>query len=164
MATTYEPIATQTLTSTASTITFSSIPATYTDLRLVLVGTCTSAANLLFTLNGSSSSIYSVTRIYGNGTTAASANNTSLSFWNFLQAGLSTTNPHLYTMDLLSYTASIYKTALLTGSEDNNGSGAVNAAVGLFQSTAAITSITAQTNTSTFAAGTTATLYGIKAA
>ena len=36
---TYEPIATQTLASAAASITFSSIAATYTDLRLVL--TCT---------------------------------------------------------------------------------------------------------------------------
>jgi hypothetical protein len=41
MATTYEPIATTTLGTAAAFITFSSIPATYTDLRLVVnVQTC----------------------------------------------------------------------------------------------------------------------------
>jgi hypothetical protein len=37
MATTYEKIATTTLGTAAATFTFSSIPATYTDLRLVVV-------------------------------------------------------------------------------------------------------------------------------
>jgi glycosyltransferase involved in cell wall biosynthesis len=42
MPATYEPIATTTLGSAAASITFSSIPATYTDLRLVIVGNLSS--------------------------------------------------------------------------------------------------------------------------
>ena len=45
MPATYEPIATTTLGSAATNITFSSIPATYTDLRLVLVARSDRAIN-----------------------------------------------------------------------------------------------------------------------
>jgi hypothetical protein len=48
MPATYEPIATTTLGTAAAFITFSSIPATYTDLRLVIV--CLLAHQLLKTI------------------------------------------------------------------------------------------------------------------
>ena len=59
---------------------------------------------------------------------------------------------------------STYKTALISYSEDTNGAGATGVKVTLWRSTSAITNITFTTSTSTFATGTTATLYGIKAA
>ena len=61
MPATYEPIATTTLGSAAASITFSSIAGTYTDLRLVMVGT-TSASDWAFVrFNGTdgSSTAYS---------------------------------------------------------------------------------------------------------
>ena len=62
------------------------------------------------------------------------------------------------------YAGSTYKTMLTMDSNDLNGSGSVETTVGLWRSTAAINTITLSANADTFAAGTTATLYGIKAA
>lgn len=164
MATTYEPIATTTLGSNSTTIAFSSIPNTYTDLRLVLVGTVVTAnTNIAFTLNGSTTG-YSFTYLSGNGSTAKSSAATSAPAWypTFENLG-STTIPCFYTLDIFSYAGSTHKSSLFTANQDQNGSGAILQGVGLWQNTNAITSITA-TQTSNFAIGTTATLYGIKAA
>ena len=163
---TYTPIATTTLGSAASSITFSSIPATYTDLRLVFVGTATAADNLFIRYNGDTGANYSRTFIYGNGTSTASNRNTSVTYIIPAQLnGLSTTIPRFYQMDIFNYAGSTYKTSLSMGAEDSNGgSGDVASSVELWRSTSAINSILlfpANAGT-TFKIGTTATLYGIK--
>jgi len=164
MPATYEPIATTTLGSATSTINFNSIPATYSDLRLVLAATNTASLDLNLTFNGDTGTNYSRTRINGNGSVAASAQNTSQTSIraNFFTMGAS--EPYLLNLDVFSYAGSTNKTCLIANSEDRNGTGGVCRMVALWRNTAAITSITFTTSTSTFAAGTTATLFGIKAA
>jgi hypothetical protein len=158
MATTYEKIATTTLGSAAATIDFTSIAASWTDLRLVL--TCTGSGYIYPNARvNSSAALYSYTILYGDGTSAASyrdVNDAITLSWNGTN-----TIPVLYTMDLFSYAGSTYKTILTTGQEDNNGSGVVNRAVSLWRSTSAITSITLRGGGNNFASGTTATLYGV---
>lgn len=165
---TYEPIATTTLSSAQSTITFSSIPNTYTDLRLVVVAKGSSTGDdILLRFNSDTATNYSYTLIYGNGTTASSnraTSVTSLNWTNFGQGIASTYSPHLYTADVFSYAGSTFKTVLMTGSEDENGSGYSGSRVGLWRSTTAISSVSVLAATFQLAAGTTATLYGIKAA
>jgi len=163
---TYDKIATTTLGSAASSITFSSIAASWTDLRLVLVATATGAGvNVDITFNSDTATNYSQTNLYGNGTAAASANATARAnveiTWS---TGTSTTIPSLYEIDVFSYASATYKTLLATSSQDRNGSGDTEKTVGLWRSTAAITSIRINSAASTYATGTTATLYGIKAA
>ena len=164
MPATYEPIATTTLGSAASSITFSSIASSWTDLRVVWVGTSTSnGAEFYIRFNSDSSSNYSQTGIYGNGASAASAALTSQTqVKGTLGGGVSSTIPHFYTCDVFSYAGSTNKTCLIESSEDRNGSGFVERNVGLWRSTSAINTITILPNTSTWVAGTTATLYGIK--
>ena len=167
MAATYEPIATQTLASAAASITFSSIAASWTDLRLVIVPTVSSAAQALrIRLNGDTATNYSETFVDGDGAAAASYLSSSTTFMNLDAAtsGNSTTIPTLYTVDFLSYAGSTFKTALVTNSGDRNGSGTVVAQVDLWRSTSAITTILAYVATGNLSIGTTATLYGIKAA
>ena len=77
---------------------------------------------------------------------------------------IQTSIPMLATLDIFSYAGSTYKTALSQLSNDNNGSGATASTVGLWRSTSAITSINLFMSGTTFQAGTTATLYGIKSA
>ena len=161
MPATYEPIATTTLGSAASTITFSSIGSGYTDLRLVLVTRDASGSIIRLRFNSDTATNYSRTNLSGNGTTASSsvttsANNISIGF------GITTANVWgFYTMDIFSYAASTNKTCLVTASEDENGSGTVSRRVGLWRSTAAITAIELSATSGTFASGSTATLYGI---
>jgi hypothetical protein len=163
MAATYEPIATTTLGSAASSITFSSIASTWTDLRVVL--TCTGSGTIYpnAILNNDTSSLYSMTFLYGDGSSAGSyrgTNNTSIAM---VQNGTSTI-PAFYTLDIFSYAGSTYKTILGTASEDQNGSGAVSRIVNLYRSTSAITRLDLRGGGNNFATGTTATIWGIKAA
>lgn len=155
-------IATQTLSSTASTITFSSIPGTYTDLRLVILGISGTSTNIALRFNSDTGSNYSRTRIIGDGSAATSTiaiNDTEI---DLNRENLSTTLPSLYTVDIFSYAGSFNKTLLASVNEDRNGSGSVVRTTGLWRNTSAITSILVTTlSGDTFGIGTTATLYGI---
>jgi hypothetical protein len=163
MPTTYEPIATTTLGSANATITFSSIAATYTDLRVVLVCTTSGATNIRLRFNNDSSTLYSITTLYADGSTAASDTRGTLDALSWtVGGGSSTTIPHLYTADIFSYAGSTNKTSLLERSEDKNGSGSVARIVGLYRSTSAINRLDLLAIGQTFSIGTTATLYGIK--
>ena len=159
MAATYEPIATTTLTGTQSTTVFSSISSAYTDLRLVYTGTSTAYLTLYF--NNDTSALYSDTSMDGSGSAAASFRGTGNSTLYLSQRPLSSTIPAFCTVDLFSYAGGTYKTCLITYNTDQNGSGYVGSTVGLYRSTSAINQITISGNQY---AGTTITLYGIKAA
>lgn len=164
MPATYEPIATTTLGSATRSITFSSIPATYTDLRIVWVGrNATTADYVEVTFNGTTSG-YSFTSISGDGSSAGSNRITSNTKWipNFPPTAGSSSTPFTFTVDIFSYAGSTFKTGLMTNSSDFNGSGLVIRSVGLWQNTAAITSIKLEGQGDNFATGTTATLYGVK--
>jgi hypothetical protein len=166
MASTYEPIATTTLGSAASSITFSSIPATYTDLRLVFVGKRDGATSnyVVVNVNNDTGTNYSDTQLNGNGTTATSTRNTTADAWYCGTVATIETNPAFFSLDIFSYAGSTYKTALSTFSNDRNGSGGVQYDVNLWRNTAAITSVKISAYTGNYASGTIATLYGIKAA
>jgi hypothetical protein len=158
---TYEPIASTTLSSAASSITFSSISSAYTDLRLVFVGTGTASSNCQVNFNSDTTSTYSQTALYGTGAAAGSSRNSDTAFYLTYYTNLSTTIPTLRTMDIFSYAGSTKKTCLTTENSDLNGSGSVVRTAGLWPVTSAITSIVLSNPSSTFAVGTTATLYGI---
>jgi hypothetical protein len=162
MALTYEPIATSTVSSATASITFSSIAASWTDLRVVFVNTSTAGnQNASLTVNGDTNANYSFTRIKGNGTSGTSSRNTSANRIDMTADGTSTTIPQFFTIDIFSYTSSNYKGILIDSVEDKGSSGSVARQVALWSSTSVITSLTLTCNTSTWLAGTTATLYGI---
>ena len=167
MAVTYEPIATTTLSSAASSITFSSIPATYTDLRVVFTGTVTEAGETLYyRFNSDSGSNYSVTQLYANGSGAASRRLTGATQISTTYAySLAATNPQMITFDVFSYaSAGVHKTTLGTHLGDDDGTGGVDLTIGQWSNASAITSIYLFCSYLTFKTGTIATLYGIKGA
>jgi len=166
MATTYEKIATTTLGSAAASIDFTSIPATYTDLRVVFVGTMATSSYPWMRLNADTDSNYSDTYLYGDGSTAVSGKNTSITGWYMGANPLSTTVPSMQTMDIFSYAGSTYKTGLsISATEFGSGQRMTDVIVSLWRSTAAITSIKIFSDGGyNIKAGATATLYGIKAA
>lgn len=159
---TYEPIQTYTLSSAASSIDFTSIASSWTDLKLVIIGTCSSGTSTVdLTFNNDTATNYSMTRLRGDGSSATAANYTNRSYiW--VGSLDSTTVPTMATVDIFSYSGSTYKTLLSSIAADLNGSGTVQNYVGLWRSTSAITSI--KLSAGNFNTGTTATLYGIKAA
>lgn len=165
---TYESIATTTLGSAAASITFSSIPSTYTDLRIVLVGSDSSiAANPYLRFNGSTS-LYSQTVLGGSNNIAYSTSYASNAFIYLLATNNppASTTMQFYTVDVFSYAGSTYKTVLTTTSMDANGNtqSTIERSVGLFRSTSAITSLELNSSAGTWNIGTTATIWGIKAA
>jgi hypothetical protein len=169
MPATYEPIATTTLGTASATITFSSIPATYTDLKVILVVNGSSAnftPQLRF--NGSSGGTeYSELQMYvdGAGTIAGVTNTSSDSIGLTNGGGMTSANVHFFNIDIFSYAGSTFKTILYSYSSDRNGSGFTGRNVGIRRNTAAITSIAiSSSSAATFSIGTTATLFGIKAA
>lgn len=163
MPATYEPISTTTLGANSTTITFSSIPGTYTDLVLVVVGTGT-ASNGKLRMNADSATNYSQTVLYGSGTSAISSrlsSQTSIDYWG-ADAGISSTIPSMSKVTFFNYAGSTNKTVLIENPNDQNGSGAIWTAVGLYRSTSAITQINLiMGSTASYKTGTTATLYGI---
>ena len=167
MPATYEPIATTTLGSAAANITFSSIPATYTDLRLVVFllkdsGTSTSPIDVRF--NSDSATNYSSTFLRGDGSAVDSFRYTSTTKIDTGEVSPTTAIGQLVTIDIFGYAGSTNKSVLITNSADANGSGQVSRGVGLWRSTSAITSIAMAgtfTNGASLGTGTTATLYGI---
>jgi len=162
MATTYDKIASTTLGSAAASITFSSIAASWTDIRLVLVAKGDGGlANARLTYNSDNGTNYSRTTLGGNGSTTSSYQNTNNTYIDLGLANLSETIPSMLTYDIFSYAGSTFKTVLLTSSQDYNGSGAVERIVGLWRSTSAITTIKIESTINNYAAGTIATLYGI---
>jgi hypothetical protein len=168
MAITYEPIATTTLGS-ATTVTFSSIPATYTDLVLVVNGSTTRATTsdtIRIQFNGDTGSNYSSTNLVGNGS-AASSNRYSNETMPFVD-GIRLTGTDFPLASMIIYqvmnysNTTTYKTILARGSAADFN---VCAAVGLWRSTSAINSIYLQGDTvANFAIGTTFSLYGIASA
>ena len=170
MAVTYEPIATTTLGSAAASITFSSISSAYTDLRLVFVSRMNagggSSSDVFLRFNNLSTSIYSTTKLGGDGTSAFSNRLSTQTELALLAAsagsGSTAGNFNLSTTDIFSYAGSTNKTALSLISADNNGSGYVMRQVLLARTTAAINRIDlTDASGNSFASGTTATLYGI---
>lgn len=158
---TYTPIATTTLSSTATSVTFSSISGSYTDLILVGSLNTSAALDYWYRLNGDTGTNHSNTRIIGNGSTASSSRGAN-SDRTYINAVGSTTGQHQFIIHLLNYSnTTTYKTQLVRF--DNAGQ-ELNARVGLWRSTSAITTILIQTDSSTFTSGSTFTLYGITCA
>lgn len=166
MAATYEPIASTTLGSAAADITFSSIPGTYTDLVLVIETQAVNGGTVAggrIRFNGDTGSNYSITRLAGTGSLAYSdrVSNDTAAVVRISGNSVSAFTPVIY--HIMNYSsASVYKTGLVTSSESLS---LITKGVLLWRSTTAITSITifsaAGVNLNT---GTTAALYGIKAA
>ncbi len=165
---TYEPIATTTVSgSDVNSVTFSSL-GSYTDIIIVsnVIG-ATDYASLFLRFNSDTGNNYSHTRIEGTGSTASSgrASTTNRMQIGWPWQGTGTNKPSFVKAHIFSYGGSTNKTVLSESANDQNGVGDVARYVGLWRSTAAITSITIDTGAVTgIKVGSMFTLYGIKAA
>jgi hypothetical protein len=166
MPVTYEPIATQTLASTSTLITFSSVPSTYTDLQIIVLcqGDVASALNVLLN-NDNTAGNYSWLKMIGNGSAAQSANNNSRGNLSFgIDNGIPTsTSFALCLINLFSYT-STDKFKSVIGQWSSNSE--TETTTQLWKSTSAVNRVDLRIGggTANFSVGTTVTLYGIKAA
>lgn len=161
---TYEAIATQTLGSAAASVTFSSIPSTYTDLVFVVNPMGASASQYQrFYVNGDTGSNYSRLGLAGTGTGVYSYYNASMSVFAYAgQSTLSTTPSNVAILHLMNYSNTTTNKTFLA--RLGNAVDGVETTVGLWRSTAAINSVVFNLNTGNYAVGSTFSLYGIKAA
>ena len=153
---TYEAIATQTLGSAAASVTFSSIPSTYTDLILIFNGTGSTGGNFTFQFNGDTGTNYSATILYGDGSSAGSVRVSNQSSMNIGGVGTGFTTDIINIMNYSN--ATTYKTALGRYARPGDE---VGAKVGLWRSTSAITSVVVGVSGGNFATGSTFSLYGV---
>jgi len=158
------PIATVTVLASQATVTLSNIPQTYTDLILAGNGSISGTANTWLRVNGDSGTNYVATVLYGTGSTASSLKRTGDTAGVLLDAvGPAANGTQMYFTQIMSYASTnIFKTVIHRGGAAAQES---VACVGVWRSTSAITSVTIYPdNSRTWNAGSTFTLYGIKAA
>jgi hypothetical protein len=164
MPSTYTPIATQTLGSSASSVTFSSISSAYTDIILVCNPiTAVTTGQIAIRLNGDTGTNYSRTILWGNGSSAGSYRNSNEAY---AYTGYYTnlwTNPTTVIFNINNYSNSAINKIIL-GRSSNAGEASMQS-INLWRNTAAITSIELTiSGGSSYSTGSTFTLYGIKAA
>jgi hypothetical protein len=159
-----EPIATTLLASNQTTITFSGIPNTYKHLQIRYINTTSTVnQNLIFRFNGDTGSNYAWHRLLGDGASAIADGVSATTGMNIGRS--STTSPSFAggVFDILDYAnTSKFKTSRTLYGNDQNGSGVIFFGSGLWQNTAAITSITITSAAGDFVTNSRFSLYGIK--
>lgn len=155
-------ISTQILTSTATSIDFTSIPGTYKHLQLrVAARDNGGAGSILMRFNSDTASNYSYHYLATNGSTLTSYGNsttymqTTLYYW-----GVNATFPTAQVHDILDYAStSKYKTLRTLSGQAGTSANELSLSSGSWRNTAAITSITLLG--STFKVGDRFSLYGV---
>ena len=153
-----------------STIEFSNIPQSYTDLVIKISARSTSSSgDCRIELNGSGGTAYSGRVLYGDGSAAASASNTgaALMSWGAGAINRSTTTSNTFAntdVYIPNYTSSNNKSVSTDSVEENNATQAYSQlAASLWANSAPITSIKlTPSGSGNFVQYSTATLYGIR--
>jgi hypothetical protein len=170
----YESIATTTVSTAVSSVTFSSIPSTYTHLQIRWIardsGTTNAFRAIRLQFNSDTAANYSQHILFSDGSvvqgySAVSANSAGTDG----VAGVIPDSAKLASSfaagvwDVLDYAnTSKYKTVRLLVGNDLNGSGRISLSSGLWMNTNAITSITLTDNNDNFVQYSQFALYGIK--
>ena len=148
-----------------TTVTFTSIPQTYTDLVIVISGNSGPFNDGFLRLQVGNGSVdtnganYSATRLYGNGT-SATCDRYSGSQPAIMFSGSASTGPSNAIISLMNYNnTNVFKTTLITTSATGNY---VSANVQLWRSTSAINTLSLISNDGNWSNTTTFSLYGIK--
>ena len=163
----FESIATFNGTGSSGSITFNSIPQTFTHLQLRIYGSVTVSSQVLFlTTNNGTSTSYAYHSLAGDGATASapsiSISNSFIRVFGTTTAS-SSSYPFSSIVDILDYTnINKYKTFRTLCGGDYNGSGDVALYSGLNMITNAINQITVYMSSGNFNTSTKVALYGIR--
>jgi hypothetical protein len=154
------------VSTTVPSITFSSIPGTFSSLHLVVEGqsSSTSIDGISITFNGDTGTDYDVSGLQTNGSSFQNANTHLLGAGNWSSSSTTNRGSSLSAY-IPGYAGGFFKTVLgeNTGWFSGNPSLITTSFGADWQNTAAITSITLTlASGSNFTAGTTATLYGMQ--
>ena len=163
-------ISSNVLTTTTASVSFTSIPSTYTDLVIKMSlrsNDTTTGGSGWFRINSLSTNIYSETELRGNGATASSTRQsaTSIAYFNYFVGGNATTANTFSSTEIYlpSYLASQNKPwSVLNGMENNATTAYISAQAGLIQSTAAISSIAFFCDSGNWVSGSSFYLYGLR--
>jgi len=162
----YESIQTVTVgAGGTATVTFSSIPATYTHLQIRGIARASADTQLDVTLNSDTGSNYSYHTLLGYGSgTDSSGGATQAKI--VMEAMTNTASVFAaYVIDILDYAnTNKYKTSRNLAGYDNNSGGRVSLNSGNWRNTNAITSITLTCRSDNFQQYSQFALYGIKGA
>ena len=146
-----------TLSSSAATITMSSINSGYRDLVLVGQGLASTPTGINIRFNGDTGSNYNQVVMYGDGGSAISSSNTGIAA--FQPGRLDNSTIADFIVNVMDYSATDkHKTALI---RYNSASVLTAARIGRWASTSAITSFVLSLDSGTFNSGCTFALYGI---
>jgi hypothetical protein len=157
---TYTPLANVTLGSAASSVTFSSISATYRDLICVVVAAGSTTLQGRIRLNGDTGNNYNYQRMSGSGSaaTAAAAASQSSGFLSAI-AQATTTGALQMDINIMDYSATDKHTTII--SRADQAANGTEAFLNRWANTAAVTSVEILTSTGNWAAGSTFALYGV---
>jgi hypothetical protein len=161
---TYTPLATVTLGTAASSVTFSSIPATYRDLILVITVKSVSGNGYPYLrLNADSGNNYNRVSVSGGSAGVRSALDAGLSFISLSYDAFAITSDGFdSTTQFLDYSATDkHKTTLTRANQAAGGTTTAEALANRWANTAAITSAQLLLSSGNFAAGSTFNLYGV---
>ena len=163
----YDSIATVTLSSASSNITFSSIPSTYKHLQLRMYTFVTSSGNRNIQVGAGSvdtGTNYGIEELYGSGATVTSGTISSATSSQLFYAPADGATPATSITDILDYTDTNKATSFRTlGGIDLNGAGRITFTGGYWNNTAVFNTIKILNGTSgDFNAGSKFALYGIK--
>ena len=170
---TYNLLASTVLSTGQGTITFSSIPATYTDLVLRFSARSATADvqdTVYVRFNSNTSLVYSRTRVQGNGATITSANNSSTDTVQFTggTTGATATANTFGSSEVYvpSYLAPQFKQIGVVNTQETNATTAyMGFTAGLWQNTTPVTSINltlaSNDGVTQFVAGSSFYLYGV---
>jgi hypothetical protein len=166
-----ELIEVKTLASAVASVTFSTIPQTYTDLKLLISSKSSEgsqSANYWIQFNSDTGANYTNKRIYSGATTAASDNgNTGINGISagFIPGDIANTTSTFSNCEIYipNYAGSATKSVSCDSSSEGNQTSGVwlNTAAGLWNNTAAITSLTIAVTGASQTIGSTFYLYGI---
>ena len=164
----YDSIATAVGTGSSGTITFTSIPSTYTHLQIRYLANSSSGGFGKVTFNSDTSTNYYAHSLEGKGASVASSAFAGSAYNSMLIAvnGISSTTSIFNggIIDILDYTStSKNKTIRTLQGYDANGSGFIELLSGSWSATpAAVTSVSIALSSGTFSTNSHFALYGIK--
>ena len=158
---TYTPLATLTLASATSSVTFSNIPATYRDLILITDGSLASANEFRLRFNSDTGSNYPkvIAQGFTGGTFSVALTSTSIVPWD--PNNLEANSRFAILANVMDYSATDkHKTALIRTNGRADTTPLVSMAAGRWANTAAINSVNVSSGAN-FNIGSTFSLYGV---
>lgn len=169
MANTYQLIASTTLSTTSTLVTFSSIPATYTDLVLRFSARLGNAGADDWTIQPNGSNTNGTSRMVyydGSGASAAAASTSNASLLFGTIPGTSITSNTFGSCEIYipNYAGTTTKPISGISVMENNNSvyAFIHATAGLYNNTSSLTSLDVRGGGSQFVSGSSFFLYGIK--